>query len=131
MGYPRTSSEWPITPESIKWCVKFLYDRYKLPIYITENGMGCYDIVSLDNQVHDPQRIDFLNRYLLKLREAVDEGADVAGYFQWSLMDNFEWCQGYRVRFGLIYVDYETQERIIKDSGYWYRRVIENNGENL
>lgn len=131
VGYPQTASEWPITPEALKWGVKFLYERYKLPIYITENGIGCYDVISLDNQVHDPLRIDFLNRYLLKLREAIDEGADVAGYFQWSLMDNFEWCQGYRKRFGLIYVDYETQKRIIKDSGYWYRKIIENNGENL
>lgn len=131
IGYPQTATDWPVTPDTLKWGVKFLYERYKLPIYITENGIACNDIISLDKQVHDPQRIDFLNRYLLKLEEAIDEGVDVAGYFLWSLMDNFEWGEGYRRRFGIVYVDYETQQRIIKDSGYWYKKVIETNGESL
>ena len=130
-GYPRNSFGWAITPEALKWGAKFLYERYMLPIYITENGLSCHDVISLDGKVHDPNRIDFLNRYLLCLREAADEGADVAGYFQWSLMDNFEWAAGYSERFGLVYVNFVTQERIIKDSGYWYREVIESNGENL
>lgn len=130
-GYPRTSMDWPITPRAIKWLVKFLYERYKLPIYITENGMACTDSVSLDGKVHDPNRIDFLNRYLLALGEGIDEGADVAGYFSWSLMDNYEWSYGYSKRFGLVYVNYQTQERTIKDSGYWYKKVIETNGESL
>ncbi len=130
-GFPRTACGWPITPRAIKWCAKHLYERYQLPIYITENGMSCHDAVSLDGKVHDPNRIDFLHRYLLALKEAVDEGAKVAGYFQWSLMDNFEWALGYSERFGLIYVDYPTKARIIKDSGYWYKSVIASNGANL
>lgn len=130
-GHPRTAIDWFVTPKALKWTVKFMNERYKLPVYVTENGMSCTDAVSLDSKVHDPNRIDFLNRYLLALREAVDEGADVAGYFEWSLMDNYEWSFGYSQRFGIVYVDYQTQERIIKDSGYWYKKVIETNGESL
>ena len=131
VGHPRTAINWPVTPESIKWVVKFLHQRYKLPVLITENGLSCTDVVSLDGKVHDPNRIDFYHRYLLKLQEAIDEGADVMGYFAWSFMDNFEWSEGYNERFGLVYVDFETQERTVKDSGYWYKKVIETNGECL
>lgn len=98
---------------------------------ITENGMACYDLVSLDGQVHDPVRIDFIHRYLLGLKKAVEEGIPVLGYQYWSIMDNFEWTEGYDKRFGLIYVDYQTQERTLKDSAYWYGNVIRQNGENL
>ena len=79
--------------------------------------------------MNDPARIDFVKRYLVGLHKAIENGADIAGYFHWSLMDNFEWAQGYRDRFGMIYVDFDTQERIIKESGHWYRKVIESNGE--
>ena len=89
------------------------------------------DVISLDGKVHDPNRIDFLHRYLKELSEAIDMGANVKGYFQWSLLDNFEWSNGYRDRFGIVYVDYPTGNRIIKDSGYWYKDVIASNGENL
>lgn len=128
-GFPRTAIGWDVVPSSLYWAPKFLYDRYKMPIFITENGMSCHDVVSLDGKVHDPNRIDYLNRYLLELKKAVDDGVDVRGYFQWSLMDNFEWARGYEERFGLIYVDYETKKRTIKDSAYWYRNVIETNGK--
>ena len=87
-------------------------------------------MISLDGKVHDPNRIDFLARYLHELKRAAD-AADLRGYFQWSLMDNFEWSSGYAERFGLAYVDYNTQERILKDSAYWYRDVISGNGEML
>ena len=80
--------------------------------------------------MHDPNRIDFLARYLRELRKAAEE-ADIRGYFQWSLMDNFEWAQGYGKRFGLAYVNFDTQERILKDSGTYYRKVIESNGDIL
>ncbi len=130
-GHPRTAINWPVTPKSLKWITKHLHRRYELPVLITENGLSCTDVVSLDGKVHDPNRIDFYNRYLLALSEAIDEGADVMGYFAWSLMDNFEWAEGYNERFGLVYVDYETQKRTIKDSGYWYKNVIETNGECL
>ena len=80
--------------------------------------------------MHDPNRIDFLARYLRELRKAAEE-ADIRGYFQWSLMDNFEWAKGYSERFGLVYVDYPTQKRILKDSAYWYQKIIKENGSTL
>jgi beta-glucosidase len=81
--------------------------------------------------VHDPQRIDYLSRYLLQVDRALQEGADVRGYFVWTLLDNFEWARGMRPRFGLIYVDYPTQRRVLKDSARWYRSLIESNGRLL
>lgn len=130
-GFPKTGIQWPITPECLYWGPKFLYERYGLPIYITENGMSCHDVISVDGKVHDPNRIDFLGRYLYELRKSAEDGTDVRGYFQWSLMDNFEWAKGYSERFGLIFVDYRTQERIWKDSAYWYKHLIETNGGEL
>lgn len=131
VGYSQTAMKWPVTPEMLYYGPKFYYERYKLPILITENGLSSMDWVNLDGKVHDPNRIDFLKRYLLQYRRAAEEGVALKGYMQWSLMDNFEWGEGYNERFGLIYVDYPSQKRIIKDSGYWYRSVIEANGENL
>ena len=130
-GFPKTAIGWNVTPDGIYWGTKFFHERYNLPIYITENGMANRDVVSLDGQVHDPQRIDYYHRYLFMLRKAANEGVDLRGYFAWSLMDNFEWACGYDQRFGIVYVDYETMQRIIKDSGYWYKEVIAENGENL
>jgi beta-glucosidase len=85
----------------------------------------------LDGKVHDPQRIDFTARYLRELKRAAADGVDVLGYCHWSFMDNFEWSEGYKERFGLVYVDYQTQARIPKDSALWYRHVIETNGAEL
>ena len=130
-GSPRTAMGWCITPDVVYWCCKFFYERYHLPIMITENGIACLDLVSLDGKVHDPGRIDYMNRYLLKLEEAIDEGIPVLGYQYWCAMDNFEWTCGYDMRFGLIYVDYRNQERILKDSAYWYSEIIKQNGKNL
>ena len=130
-GYPKTSLNWPVTPECLYWGPRFLYERYKKPIYITENGTSCHDDISLDGKVHDPNRIDFLNRYLRELKKCAEDGTDIRGYFLWSLLDNFEWHTGYAERFGIVYVDYPSQRRIIKDSGYWYRQTIQENGENL
>lgn len=123
-GFPRTAIGWPVTPECLYWGPKFLYERYKKPVYITENGLSCHDVVSSDGRVHDPNRIDFMQKYLECLGKAAAEGVDVRGYFHWSLMDNFEWHSGYSERFGLVYVDYRTGERIWKDSAYWYRDYI-------
>ena len=129
-GFPKTAIDWPVTPECLNWGPRFLYERYQTPIYITENGLSCHDVVSLDGKVHDPNRIDFLARYLGELKKAAT-AADIRGYFHWSLMDNFEWSKGYSERFGLIYVDYRTQQRIMKDSAYWYRDYIKNKRRNL
>lgn len=131
VGHPHSLFLWKQTPEALYWGPKFLYERYKLPVVVTENGVSCHDSVSLDGRVHDPSRVDFLNRYLLALRRAANDGVDVKGYFVWSILDNFEWAEGYKHRFGLVYVDYETQQRIPKDSAYWYRDVIRSNGGSL
>ena len=131
IGSPRNAMDWPICENALYYSAKFLYDRYKLPIIITENGMPCHDWVHLDGKVHDECRIDFVHRYLNGLKKAAEEGVDVMGYFYWSVMDNFEWSSGYDRRFGLIFVDYRTGERTVKESALWYKKVIESNGEIL
>ena len=130
-GHPRTAINWPVVPSCLYWMPKFFYERYGLPIYITENGLSNTDWIAQDGAVHDPQRIDFAARHLTELHRAIAEGVDVRGYFHWSLLDNFEWSNGYNDRFGLIHVDYATQQRTIKDSGYWYRDVIKSDGGKL
>lgn len=131
-GYDYTSqTDWPVSPASLYWGPKFFYERYKKPIVITENGCQNLDLVSLDGKVHDPQRINYLQRYLLELERAVDDGIPVDGYFTWTLTDNFEWALGYKIRVGLVYTNYRTLERIPKDSYYWYRKVIASNGRYL
>jgi beta-glucosidase len=130
-GWPQTAFRWWVTQECLYWGPKFYYERYKKPIVISENGLSNQDWIHLDGKVHDPQRIDYLTRHLLQLRRAADDGVDVQGYFQWSLLDNFEWAEGYKERFGLVYVDYQTLERTPKDSFDWYREVIATNGDNL
>jgi beta-glucosidase len=123
--------DWPVTPGALYWGPKFLYERYGLPIYITENGLASMDWIAVDGKVHVAGRIDFLKRYLREYKRAAADGVELAGYFQWSIMDNFEWAEGYKRRFGIVYVDYETQKRTLKDSAYWYRDVINSNGASL
>ncbi|MBN2107195.1 MAG: family 1 glycosylhydrolase, partial [Deltaproteobacteria bacterium] len=127
----RTSFNWPVMPEAIYWASKFYAERYGLPIIISENGMACVAAVSPDGSVHDAQRIDFLRRYLGQLKRAIAEGFDVRGYFVWSLLDNFEWAEGYTQHFGIVHVDYPTQRRIVKDSATWYKEVIAANGATI
>lgn len=127
-GMPRTQIGWVIDGRALYWAVRFVAERYRLPIMVTENGMANVDFVSLDGRVHDPQRIDFMHRYLTNLKRAVSEGYNVIGYQHWAIMDNFEWAEGYEPRFGLVYVDYETGKRTIKDSAYEYKKIIESNG---
>jgi beta-glucosidase len=123
---PLSAFKWPIIPESLRWGPRFLHEHYGLPVIVTENGVSLADWVALDGHVHDPQRIDFLQRYLGELHRAIADGADVRGYFHWSVMDNFEWAEGYKQRFGLVHVDYETLARTPKDSAYWYRDFTTN-----
>ena len=130
-GFPKTAIQWPVTPEVLYWAPKFLYERYQKPFYVTENGMSSHDWVSLDGKVHDASRVDFMHRYLREFKKAAADGVDLRGYFAWSLMDNFEWAYGYSERFGMVYVDYQTQKRTVKDSGLFYKNVIASNGEIL
>ena len=130
-GCPRSNFGWNLTPQSLYYSSKFWHERYGLPVLITENGYAGCDHVMLDGKVHDPQRQDWMHRYLLELKRAVDDGIPVLGYTYWSIMDNFEWAEGYDLRFGLVHIDYRTQKRTVKDSAYWYREVIAANGENL
>lgn len=131
VGGARTAIDWPVTSKALEWGPRLIGERYGLPMYITENGLSCRDWVSLDGAVHDPHRIDFLTRYLRALSEGIAAGADVRGYFHWALTDNFEWVEGYAQRFGLAYVDYETGNRILKDSGRWYAGIAGSNGSRL
>lgn len=126
-GFPITAYYWPVTPSAMYWGAKFTWERYHCPLYITENGMANADWVCQDGRVYDLQRVDFMSRYLAELHKACAQGIDVRGYFHWSLLDNFEWAQGYRQRFGLVYVDFATQERTMKESARYYRKVIADN----
>jgi beta-glucosidase len=131
-GNPITASfEWAVAPEIMYFMPKFLHERYRKPIYITENGISVRDWVSLDGKCHDPARIDFTMRYLRELGRAIADGIPVHGYFHWSLLDNFEWAEGFKHRFGLVHVDYQTGKRTPKDSAAWYRDVIVSKGRSL
>lgn len=129
-GYPSTALKWPVTERVMNEGLLHLWNRYGLPIYITENGLSCNDKIYLDGQVHDPDRVDFLTRYLRELNKCMEK-ADVRGYFHWSLTDNFEWHEGYGDRFGLVFIDYPTGKRILKDSAIWYKGIVASNGETL
>jgi beta-glucosidase len=122
---PTTSMGWGVSPEAFTRLLVWLRDQAPgLPIVITENGSAWYDEVSDDGAVHDPERTDYLLRHLQAVREAMDAGADVRGYFAWSLLDNFEWARGYDQRFGLVHVDYATQQRTLKDSARVYADIL-------
>lgn len=127
----KTSMGWVIEGRCLYWTIRFFHERYGLPVMVTENGMADSDAVSADGQVHDAKRIRFIHEYLNNLKRAVSEGIPVLGYQHWSIMDNFEWAEGYGPRFGLIHVDYQTQKRTLKDSAYEYRKIIESNGACL
>ena len=106
------------------WGIKFMYEKYHLPIYITENGIPLIEWVTEQGTVEDPMRTDYINRYFGHLMKAKNEGIDIRGYFVWTLMDNFEWSSGFTRRFGLVYVNFETQERVPKSSYYCYAELI-------
>jgi beta-glucosidase len=127
-GAEYTEMDWEVHAPAFKRLLLRLSSEYRLPsIYITENGAAFADEVGEDGEVHDERRLNYIREHLGAVRGAMSEGADIRGYFAWSLLDNFEWAKGYSKRFGLVYVDYPTQQRIIKDSGKWYARVIAQN----
>jgi beta-glucosidase len=121
---PVTPINWPIMPEGFRETLLIVARRYALPVYVLENGMGGYDQPDSSGAVIDTERIAYLRDYIGALNEAAAAGAEICGYFVWSLLDNFEWDQGYSVRFGLTYIDYPTQKRIPKASFDWYHALI-------
>jgi beta-glucosidase len=122
-GLAETAMGWPVTPEALYWGPKFFHERYRLPVVVTESGMANDDRVD-NGKVHDRERIEFLYKYLSEYARAIEDGVPALGYFLWSLLDNFEWAEGYSKRFGIVYVDYKTQQRIMKYSAYWYKALI-------
>jgi beta-glucosidase len=119
----KTDIGWEIFPSAMTDLVAELYGRYDLPeMYITENG-AAYNMDVVNGEVDDQPRLDYYAEHLSAAADLVRDGYPLKGYFAWSLMDNFEWAEGYRMRFGLVHVDYETQQRTVKKSGKWYREL--------
>lgn len=127
-GLPQTAMGWEVNPEGLTRLLLRLHQEYpRLPLYITENGAAYPDVVTEDGTVQDPERVAYLDSHLRAAHAAIQAGVDLRGYFCWSLMDNFEWAEGYAKRFGLVYVDYETMTRIPKMSATWYSQVARGN----
>lgn len=122
---PYTAMGWNIDPSGMVDMLLGIHERYPgLPMMITENGAAFDDVVTPDGRVHDDRRVDYLRRHVEAVGQAMDAGADVRGYFVWSLLDNFEWAYGFNRRFGILRVDYDTLERTWKDSAYFYRDLL-------
>ncbi|MBW8746072.1 MAG: beta-glucosidase [Acidobacteria bacterium] len=128
-SFPKMASPWlTVGPESLYWAPKLIHDLWKVKeMYITENGASSDDVVAADGHVYDTDRVMYLRNYLTHLQRAISQGVPVKGYFLWSLLDNFEWADGYSKRFGIVYVDFATQKRIPKLSSQFYAEVIRRN----
>ncbi|MET7401203.1 GH1 family beta-glucosidase [Dactylosporangium sp. NPDC005572] len=128
-GLPVTTVGWPVEPDGLREVLVMLRDDYPglPPLFVTENGAAFPDVVAADGSVDDPLRVDYLHRHLLALREAIQAGVDVRGYFVWTLLDNFEWAEGFAARFGIVRVDYADQRRVPKTSARWLGRVARDN----
>ena len=125
-GTQYTSMGWPVNPEGFCETLMRLKQEYNNPtVFVTENG-AAFDDKLQGGAIHDTKRIDYFDSHIAMLHKAISQGANVKRYYAWSLLDNFEWSAGFSKRFGLIYVDYTTQKRTIKDSGYWYSNLIKN-----
>jgi beta-glucosidase len=124
---PQTVMGWPIVASGLTDLLLRVQRDCGLPIRVTENGMAAHDVL-VDGAVHDDDRIGYLHDHLAAVHEAIEHGADVRGYYLWTLLDNFEWAWGYDKRFGIVHVDLETQVRTPKDSAHWYAGVIRDNG---
>lgn len=130
----KTNWDWAIDPKGLRIALRRLTSRYRLPILITENGLGEYDEITDDKKIHDDYRINYLSSHIEAIQEAITDGCEVIGYCTWSYTDLLSWLNGYQKRYGFIYVDQDekqqgTLERYPKDSYYWYQKVIQNNGE--
>jgi beta-glucosidase len=131
---PLTDMGWPLTPNGLEDLLVRWHKEYgtALPdLYITENGAAYDDGPDANGIVKDQRRIDYLQTHLKAVSNAISQGSPVKGYYQWSLMDNFEWALGYEKRFGIVHVDFDTQKRTIKESAKWYSNVIKNNGAGI
>jgi beta-glucosidase len=128
-GLPRTAMGWPVEPDGLRDLLVRLSGRYPgMPIHVTENGSAWDDVVGPDGSVDDPERTAYLESHVRAVGQAIEAGADVRGYFAWSLMDNFEWAEGYTKRFGLVRVDYDTLRRTPKSSARRYSQIVAANG---
>jgi beta-glucosidase len=126
--FEKTSAGWDIDPGGLTATLVRMRDEYtRVPLYVTENGAACDDYRGPDGAVHDPGRVAYLEAHVRAVKDAIDAGTDVRGYFVWSLMDNFEWAEGFSKRFGITWVDYPSGERVKKDSFYWYQKLIAAN----
>lgn len=125
-GYDRTDIGWPIYPDGLYKVLTTIKEQYgDIPIYITENG-SCYNNEPEDGRVKDVGRINYLKQHLIALDRSIQSGVNIKGYLTWSLLDNYEWAEGYTMRFGIVHVDYRTLKRTKKDSYYWLKQTIEN-----
>jgi beta-glucosidase len=116
---------WEVYPEGLRVLLDRVHRDYTFPAYyITENGVAFADVVETDGAVHDERRSALLQGHFRAAAQAIRDGVPMRGYFVWSLLDNFEWGHGYSQRFGIVYVDYATQQRIVKDSGRWYQQFL-------
>jgi beta-glucosidase len=128
-SHPVTRMGWEVQPEGLTEVLVELNERFPgLPLYVTENGASYPDAFTADGEIHDTERIAFVDGHLRAIHAAVEQGVDLRGYFCWTLLDNLEWAFGYEQRFGLVHVDFETQKRTLKDSARWYAGVIGHNG---
>jgi beta-glucosidase len=126
MGYERTDIDWFVYPEGFYNALTYITELYgQVPIYITENG-SCYNDEPENGRVKDQGRIDYLKKHLTSLSRSIDNGVNIKGYLTWSLLDNFEWAEGYSKRFGIVHVNFQTLERTKKDSFYWFKKAIAN-----
>ncbi|HET6627910.1 MAG TPA: GH1 family beta-glucosidase [Nocardioidaceae bacterium] len=129
-GYPRTDFGWPVAPDGLRDLLVMMsheYDGVLPPVFVTENGCAYNDAPDATGRVRDGNRIDYLDLHLRAVGQAIEAGVDVRGYYTWSILDNFEWAEGYTKRFGLVHVDFDTQQRTPKDSYRWYAETIAAN----
>ena len=133
---PTTEFGWEIDPQGFRATIREMYSRYRLPLLVTENGLGAYDTLTEDGKVHDPYRIEYLRKHIEQIRLAISDGCEMLGYNPWSAIDLISTHEGMKKRYGFIYVDRDefelrTLKRYRKDSFYWYKKVIASNGEDL
>lgn len=132
----KTDWGWEIDPAGFRVALRRIYDRYDLPVFVTENGLGAIDELTADGEIHDDYRIQYLEKHLLEMKKAITDGVEVIGYCAWSFTDLLSWLNGYKKRYGFVYVnrdEYSEKDlaRIPKDSFYWYQTVIETNGSDI